>query len=339
MSDVKIPNRQNWCFENSFTTNRGILKKDFLIDLYTRSMFIITSRMFKYKNLPETIKEKDLEFLLQNFGYAVITKVDGKLYAFYGGLGGLRNAYYLPTKIVVANPYLKYNATLDIEDDKDGVLMLNDNIYRGLRPTNFMYASLLAENIISLQVALINARIPSIIKVSSDEEYTSALNYIESIFKGDIGVISTDQLLNGVDTKPFANGSLDFNQYVETIQFIKASWYNELGLNLNYNMKREYLNESETSYNMDSSTPNIDEMEQMRKDAVERINKKYGTNIIVERDSAWAIIKEKSDLSKDAMEAEVENLKGGSEDEEDKGSSNEDSTSDNQGSDEDKKDM
>lgn len=334
----KIPNRQNWCFENSFTTNRGILKKEYLIDLFMRNMFIITSRMFKYSNLPETIKEKDLEFLLQNFGYACVTEVNGKLYAFWGGLGGFPNAYYLPTKIVIANPYLKYNATLEIEDDKDGVLMLNDNVYRGLRPTNFMYASLLAENIISLQVALINARIPSIIKVSSDEEYTSALNYIESIFKGDIGVISTDQLLNGVDTKPFANGSLDLNQYVETIQFIKASWYNELGLNLNYNMKREYLNEAETSYNMDSSIPNIDEMEKMRKDAVDRINKKYGTNISVERDSTWKVMKDKVDLSTDLMSAELEQIRG-EENDEGKGSDQEDIESDNLNSDENKEDM
>lgn len=334
----KIPNRQNWCFENSFTTNRGILRKEYLIDLFMKNMFIITSRMFKYTNLPDTIKEKDLEFLLQNYGYACITKVEGKLYAFWGGLGGLRNAYYLPTKIVIANPYLKYNATLEIEDDKDGVLMLNDNVYRGLRPTNFMYASLLAENIISLQVALINARIPSIIKVSSDEEYTSALNYIESIFKGDIGVISTDQLLNGVDTKPFSNGSLDLNQYIETIQFIKASWYNELGLNLNYNMKREYLNEAETSYNMDSSVPNIDEMEQMRKDAVERINKKYGTNIIVERDSAWKVIKEKSEMTKDIMEAEIDQMRGDNNEESER-SNQEDIKSNNQDSNEAKEDM
>lgn len=313
MSD-KIPNRQNWCFEDSYTTNKGILNKRFLIDLFMKNMFVITSRMFKYTGLPETIKEKDLEFQLQMNGFSVVTKAnDGNLYAFYGGLGGLPNAYYLPTKCVVANPYLKFNKEIIIENDKDGVLCLNDNLYRGLRPTNLTYATLLAENYISLQVALINARIPAIISVNGDEEYTSALNYLESIYQGEIGVISTNELISGIDTKPFANGDLRFNQYTETIQFLKASWFNDFGLNLNYNMKREYLNQAETSYNLDSSVPTIDEMENMRKDFVERINKKYGTNITVERDSAWKVIKEKSELSSDLMSAEVKQMESQSE--------------------------
>lgn len=340
MSDAKIPNRQKWCFEDSYTTNRGILDKHFLIDLFMKNMFVITSKMFKYTGLPETIKEKDLEFQLQMNGFSVVTKAnDGNLYAFYGGLGGLPNAYYLPTKCVITNPYLKFNKECIIENDKDGVLCLNDNLYRGLRPTNLTYATLLAENYISLQVALINARIPAIISVNGDEEYTSALNYLGSIYQGEIGVISTNELISGIDTKPFANGDLRFNQYTETIQFLKASWFNDFGLNLNYNMKREYLNQAETSYNLDSSVPTIDEMESMRKDFVERINKKYGTNITVERDSAWEVIKEKSELSKELMNAEVEQMQGDSENEEVKGNSNEDSSSNNQDSNEDKKDM
>ena len=305
--EKKIPNRSNWNFGYTLecTSEKGILKKEWLINLFIRRMFIITSRLFKYTNLPETIKEKDLEFQLQMCGFAFFTKVNDKYYTFVGGLGGERNSYYLPTIITIANPYLKFNKSCKFENDEDGILILNDNTYDGLLPLNRYYAVLLAENVISLQVALINSRAPSIISVKGDEEYASALNYIESILKGDIGIISTTQLLSGIDTKAFANGMLDLNQYTETIQYIKASWFNELGLNVNYNMKREYLNESETTFNIDAIVPSIDEMLKERQNAIEKINKKYGLNISVELDSAWAKQEEKSNMELESMENEV----------------------------------
>ena len=102
---------------------------------------------FKWNNLPETIPQKWLEILLMVNGFAFITKVNGNLYAFYGGLGGEPDPYYQPTICVVANPALKFNKECKI--GVDGVLVNNDTLRRGIIPIIGKYAGLLTENTIN----------------------------------------------------------------------------------------------------------------------------------------------------------------------------------------------
>ena len=61
-----------------------------------------------------------------------------------------------------------------------------------------------------------------------------------------------------------------------------------MGLNANFNMKRESIGEGESSLNEDSLLPLSDEMLKCRKEDIDKINAKFGTNITVEFDSAWA---------------------------------------------------
>ena len=56
-------------------------------------MLAKTLSMFEWENLPETIPYKEIERLLQTKGYAFVTKVNGELYAFTGGLGGEPDVY------------------------------------------------------------------------------------------------------------------------------------------------------------------------------------------------------------------------------------------------------
>ena len=81
---------------------------------------------------------------------------------------------------------------------------------------------------------------------------------------------------------------------IETKQYLMGSWYNELGLNANYNMKREAINESEADLNEDSLLPFIDDMLEQRKILVKNLNEKFGTNIEVELSSSWKKLKKQS---------------------------------------------
>ncbi|MCS5737408.1 hypothetical protein, partial [Herbiconiux daphne] len=54
-----------------------------------RYMLAKTLSMFEWAGLPDTIPRRELERLLQTHGHAFITEVDGELYAFAGGLGGV----------------------------------------------------------------------------------------------------------------------------------------------------------------------------------------------------------------------------------------------------------
>lgn len=299
MSD-NVTSRNDWVFgkigdifENKNLCLRSIISR----------MLEKTIKIFKYDGLPETIKAKDLETQLQVGGFAIWKEVDGKLYTFHGGLGGQPNPYYLPTIAVVANPALKYNASLKI--DEECVVMLNDYYYEGLMPLFNRYGNLLMEAELSLRNAIFNARVPALIQADNDETYASAVEFFKEIRKGNFGIIATKEFFEGISSTEFYKEAY-IKDLIEAIQYIKGSWYNEIGLNAAFNMKREAINEAEATLNEDILYPTIDLMLECRQKGLDRVNEMYGTNITVSLDSVWEKNVIKDELQLDMQEAEIE---------------------------------
>lgn len=307
MANDNVPNRSDWiagCYKDS------ILKdKDRLIKSYINYMLNRTQQMFAYKGLPDSIPQRNLEVILQVNGNAIVTEVDGYLYAFSGGLGGELNAYYLPTIATVANPYLKFSKNLVI--DKDCIVMLNDSLYQGLMPLFNKYASLLAETDISLRFASVNARIPEIVFADNDSTRNSALDYFRQIEDGkEMGIIGSRPFFEGVKTADYSSktSATNIKDLIELQQYLKSNWFIDLGLNANYNMKREAINESESAMNEDALLPLIDDMLNCRKLGVDKINKMFGTAITVNLSSSWKEVRDSIvNDSKDTETKEAEN--------------------------------
>ena len=296
--------RNTWIFGKckNILNDKEALQKQIISQMLNKTITI-----FKYGNLPETITDKDIEIITQVNGYSVWKEVDGKLYVFYAGLGGEPNPYYLPTLAIVANPALRYNASLKI--DEECVVMLNDYLYTGLMPLFNKYGSLLIEADISLKYAIINARVPALLQSDNDNTYKSAQEFFSKIEKGDgYGIIASKEFFEGIKSQDFYKQPY-IKDLIESIQYIKASWYNEIGLNSQFNMKREAINSAESRLNDDILHPTIDVMLQCRKKAVEKINKMFGTNITVELNSVWEQNKIEEDLLLQYQKAEVDNLK------------------------------
>lgn len=252
-----------------------------ILYMFNRSLI-----MFKYHNLPDTIPYRELERLLQTSGFACITKVNDKLYAFYGGLGGVPDEYYRPTEIIVDNPYLKFNKSLRINEDC--VLMRNDSNCVGLTPMYAKYCSELTEAEISLVLALVNKRIQSYLTASDDNTKTSAESFLQKLYDGDLGVIGTSQLfdsLQALDNNADSNKSLE--EIYEIIKYIKGDMFNEIGLASYNNAKKERVSQAELELNSDNLYPLIDDMLENRRVAIDKVNEMYGTNIEVELNSSW----------------------------------------------------
>lgn len=246
-----------------------------------------TQSMFVYKGLPKTIPQRILETYLQLNGSCIISEVSGELYAFTGGLGGPPDVYYEPTIYTVANPALNYSANLKIDDEC--VLLRNDSMYEGLLPIFLKYAYLLTENDISLNIAQINARLVSLITASDDRTKTAADIYINKVKDGELSVIGENGFLDGVKVQPYGGANNGITSLIELHQYYYASLYNELGLQSNYNMKRERIGGDEAALNEDVLYPLIDDMLRNRKEGVERVNAKYNLEIEVELNSSWAL--------------------------------------------------
>ena len=285
----KVPNRSNW----SFDVCSQDLSLDKLTEYYIKDTLIRTQKMFKYSDLPKTIPKEQLELLLQRNGYAVITKVNGELYAFYGGLGGEPNEYYLPTIATVANPALKFSKSMVI--DKECVVIKNDVMFMGLMPLIQSTSYLLAQADISFKYALINGRMKAIVTAPNDEVKASLDEMFRQIEKGSsLKVVVDDDLMNELKVSPYGTNDNGID-IIELKQYIIGSFYQKLGIQSNFNMKREALNSAESALNDDILYPLIDEMLEERQKGVEKINEIYGTNISVELSSVWKQLRDQEE--------------------------------------------
>lgn len=264
-------------------------------------MLLRSLSMFDYDWLPTTLPTVEIEKQLQVNGFTFITKVNDELYAFNGTIGGKRDVYGNPTEIIISNPHINFNATLNIETD--GVLIKNDDLGKGVLPIFNRYNTLLTENEITMFINSYNTRIQTLISSGDDSTKESADIYLKKIIDGELGIIGENRLFDGVkvQTAQTANSS-NTTQLIELNQYLKASLYNEIGLNANFNMKRERLNTSEVELNTDSLKPFVDNMLMNRSQGIEKLNELYELQATVDLTSTW------SDRNPDKEELVIETL-------------------------------
>ena len=298
------------------TFDSPIKDKQRQLDSFIKQMFNRTQSMFKYDGLPETIPQIYLERYLQVYGHCIITKANNDLYAFWGGFSGTPDVYYNPTQYVVSNVALNLYKTFDI--DKDCVLCRSDSNIQGLAFIFKKYGCMLVENTLTIYSLLKTARASLLLSATDDKTKKECELFIDKLESGDIYCIGENPFFEGVKVHSTMQGSAGLiNQFIELEQYIKASCLNEIGLNANYNMKRESLNSAESALNDDFLIPLIDNMLACRKDFVNKVNDMYGTDITVELNSAWLTnkledIKQDSlannDIHTGVLEAEIDAL-------------------------------
>lgn len=275
----------------------NIKNKEKTISHLTELDLIKTNSIFNYTGLPDTINKHELEKILQINGYGIITEINNELVALWGTEAPPYNIYYEPTKVIVANPWGDINKTFTIDDDC--ILIKNDCYKMGLLPILTRYNTLLCETDITLLCALINMRTMNIIKANDDNEKKVADEFLNKLIAGELSALLSSKYNmsdNYIETLPYSNTSTNYiTQLIEIEQYIRGTKLNEIGLQSNYNMKRERLSSSETTLNEDSLKPLIDDMLEQRETALENVNKKYGTNIKVNKNSAWDKKEDKED--------------------------------------------
>lgn len=289
--------------------------KESLKYYHIRTSFIKTQSMFEYDGLPENdiedtplqyIKRETLEQQIQMGGFTCFFEYKGKYYTSFGGLGGKPDVNFMPTTCTVANPYLNFSKTLEI--NKDCVIIPNDRFYMGLYPLNTYFASQLCENDLSLNALLISARALNILVATDDDEKSSLDKVIEDLKKGKISsALSKNILTNGIKSLPFGSSASNQTliQLLEHRQYTKGSWLNELGVQSNYNMKRETITSSENILNVDGLLPLADNMLYMREKAFERIKHLFGVNITPHFSSSWLKMRKEIKLKEEINENEA----------------------------------
>lgn len=271
------------------------IDKTQLTSYYYKMLLNRVINMFTWENLPDTIDEQVMNFWLFVTGRIVFTEFNGKLYALNGNYGGCPNEYYLPTEFVIANPIL---GSKIVKLDVDGVAMFNSDTDKyptqtmagGLYPILTLTANMLADCVVTISSALKNGRVQTAFLCKDDTVRIAGEKVLKQLYNGNPAVMIDDTILNCISPIKMADNTsvaTILQQTVETYQFWLANFYNSIGVNANFNMKRERLNTAEVNINDSALFVNVVNMLNNRKQALEKINKMFGTNITVEISEEW----------------------------------------------------
>ena len=281
-----------------------VLDKKKATEEFATYFLIRLMKMFHYEGLPKEIPEDCLHKMLLTEGFVFFTKYKSRVstgeerdqfYVFRGRMGDVCDAYYRPTKIIIANPGANCMQDFELNQQdggtyygEKGVIIRNDTLYHGLMPLILRYSYLLAENILTMRSADVFLRIIALISGQDDKTLLSANEFIRAIEDGKMKAVAEGKFFEGVkmQSPPSNNGSY-LTQFIEYQQYFLGSFFNEIGLNANFNMKRESIAKSESSLNEDSMLPLCQNMLMCRQQDFAVVNKMFGLDIKVSFDSAW----------------------------------------------------
>lgn len=243
-----------------------------------------TLTMFLYTNLPNSLPIDELEKILQLSGFGFVTTIDEQLVILKGTYNYDEvDIYNRPFKI---NCYLPDKKQYKMFKIADGVLIKNDYLERGLLPIFKKWGYLINESELTLIIANRYKRMVKTFIANDDPTAESVRTYLTKVDNGESGLITSNLLWESIkiDGETTSN---TLHELIEYDNYIKSELYKEIGLYSNDNMKKERLISSEVENGMNSIFPLVDNMINCRKQAIDRINKKFNTNISVEFTSSW----------------------------------------------------
>ena len=278
--------------------------KSKVFENYCKYTFTRTQSMFTYEGLPDTIPVQWLESYLQRNGSCCIAEHEGKLYALLGNAGGESDEYYQPTIYTVANPALNLSKSFKIGEDC--VYCKNDYDAIGLVPLVSRYCGLMTENLLTVRISDINMRMMNLLSAPDDNTLQSTKQYLKDLEEGKLGVVGETPFFEGLKLQSKGVGNGDYMiQFIELQQYLKGSMYNELGINANFNMKREALSGQEVALNDDALMPLIDDMLKQRRAMCDELNEMFGLNVSVDYGSTWhSNVVEKQLISEEELGAD-----------------------------------
>ena len=266
------------------TVNYSVTNKAENIRNIIDSVLNKTLTMFLYTNLPNTLPIEELEKILQINGTGFVTMIDEQLVVLKGTYSFDEvDIYNRPYKI---NCYLPDKKIYKMFNISDGVIIKNDYLERGLLPIFKKWGYLINESELTLIIANRYKRMVKTFIANDDPTAESVRTYLTKVDNGESSVITGNILWESIKIDGETNTNT-LHELIEYDNYIKSELYKEIGLYSNDNMKKERLISSEIENGMNSIFPLVDNMLNCRKQAIDKINKKFNTNISVEFTSSW----------------------------------------------------
>ena len=254
------------------------------------SLFIITD-----EDPRERTANIDWDYFKLNLilnGQICITDFNDKLYACIGNRGGSPNEYYLPSRFIIANPIL---GSKEVQIGKDGVVIYNTKIDKyvwtgtgpifasGLCDYIAQTATILADNIISINCVQVNTRVSTFFIADSESQALEGEATLKKMYAGCPYLILKSDILEKLNVNPVnaAAASQNITELIELNNFVISSFFQNIGIRANNNMKRERLVTDEVEAQNDYLEINVLEFLAPWQDGLDEVNKMYGTSLKV----------------------------------------------------------
>lgn len=271
------------------------MSRENIIAFQIKKMMVAAYGMVKYDGLPDTIPEKEFKRTLQMYGHCGIPYDDkwkrswhGKeknYIAVVGGFGGDLDGYYFPKQYLVTNPWFKITNEFTIGEDIG--LIRHDPYLLGLQGIHRYNATKLAEDEITARLVKLMYRAPKIVNAQTDKDRQSFNDYWKKLVDGDVVALLNNNIVNPIHADEFGDNSERMTDIIEITQYDKSSWFNDLGLKSNYNMKRESINASEAELNEDMLLPFVDSIIDIQTKDLKDLSEHTDLKITVDLSSAW----------------------------------------------------
>lgn len=243
-------------------------------------------------NLPDTFYEPFFyQTLLLKGKICVFRRTNGELVALNCAEASKPNLYYVPEKILVVNPRFKgesYNLTPG--EDCEVVYCTSLDMYRygietgGLQSLISITARLMADNIVSLNVAQKNTRLTNALAADDEITKTSIETVLREMYAGRPYKVVQKTLIDKLENIPLQQTGTNQNliQLLETHKYILSEFYAAIGIDEPQQMKRERLVTAEVEQGAELPLFNIHDIYHSIKEGIDRVNAMFETEITVE---------------------------------------------------------
>lgn len=254
-------------------------------DFYFKWLLNKTCSCFYIKNLPDTINEFYLKSTLITEGDIGFTEFNGKLYALNGAPAGGPDEYYVPSQYTVANPVLGSKV---FTRGKDGVVVYNSDLDQyipgGLYGLIDQTATLLADNIISINANQINSRVCAAFTADSEAQAVAGEAVLKKMYTGAPYQVLRSDLVEKITVNPIATASVSSNitELVELNNYIISNYFQSIGIKSNNLRKKAHMLQDELNLQNDYLQISITEIMSSWQRGFDEVNAMYTTDIQVE---------------------------------------------------------
>ena len=266
-------------------SEENVLLNNNTFEMYLWRLMDIAISTFEWKNLPNGIDPRMLEFWLLQNGFCIffydkdlINSSDNKAPEGYAVLqamiGGDWDMYNYPKE---RRAYAVNGLNVELNEE-NSVLIFNDFLRVPMFPTLYLYAKRLAEIDRTIDVNVMNQKTPKIIRC--DERERLSFKNLAMQVQGNVYWIYGDKNL---DIKNIEVLDVSAPLVANDLQILKHQYWNEaltfLGIENTNSDKKERLITSEVYTNMGDVEIQRFTRLNARKQACEEINKIFGLNI------------------------------------------------------------